>query len=269
MIEEQQSQLYSANNYPVCRARILIMEDDLGVGILLQKKMERMACSVEVARDGQEGLTMFANNTYDIVIVDYIMPIVNGLEVLKKLKDLIPVIILTGQGDEMVAVDALQLGAADYVIKDVDGKYLENLPAAIDRVLERQQLIKDRRQAQAELQASEACYRAIVEDQTEMICRCEPGGKLTFANKAFCYYFGIPQSDIIYQSLATALSRKVYQSFKKNFKTLTPQNPSAMNTNELKMLDGKIHRIQWTNRAIFIDNGKAKEYLLVGRDITE
>jgi diguanylate cyclase (GGDEF)-like protein/PAS domain S-box-containing protein len=252
-----------------CRARILYMEDDVGLGRLLQKRLERMACMVDIARDGTEGLVMFANGIYDVVIADFNMPGVNGLEVLRKLKDAAPVIILTGQGDEKVAVEAMKTGAADYVTKDVNGEYMELLPSIIDRVMERQQLIRDARLAQSELQASEARYRAIVEDQTELICRFEYGGKLTFANAAFCRYFGIRQADIVFQSLVSILSRKAYQYVKEGLKTLTPQNPVATSTQNMKMADGKVHWLQWTSRAIFHDTYKLKEYQLVGRDITE
>lgn len=269
MIHEQQCQISWESKEPFCRARILYMEDDIGLAFLLQRKLERVACIVETARDGQEGLKKFAQNAYDIVITDYNMPLVNGLEVLKELKDLIPVIILTGEGDEIIAVDAMKIGAADYVIKDVNGKYLEILASVIDRVLERQQLIKEKRQAQIELQASEARYRAIVEDQTEIICRCDPDGKLTFANEAFCRYFGIVNADVIYQNLAAMLSRKAYQHSKGILKKLTPPNPTAVNAHAIHMLNGKVHWIQWTNRAIFDDTGKLREYQLVGRDITE
>ncbi|MBC8014260.1 MAG: response regulator [Sporomusaceae bacterium] len=268
-MHEQQCRVSWESKEPFCRARILYMEDDIGLAFLLQRKLEHLACKVEIARDGQEGLKMFAENTYDIVITDYNMPVVNGLEVLKELKDVIPVIILTGEGDEVVAVDAMKIGAADYVIKDVNGKYLEIIASVIDRVLERQQLIKEKRQAQIELQASEARYRAIVEDQTEIICRCEPDGKLTFANEAFCRYFGIVSADVAYQNLAAMLSRKAYQHSKGILKKLTPQNPTAENANAIHMLNGKVHWIQWTNRAIFDDAGKLREYQLVGRDITE
>ena len=269
LMHQQKCQVPWESKDPFYRARILYMEDDAGLAFLLQRKLERVACMVEIAQNGQEGLKMFAENNYDIVITDYNMPLVNGLEVLKQLKDLIPVIMLTGEGDEIIAVDAMKIGAADYVIKDVNGKYLEILASVIDRVLERQQLIKDKRQVQIELQASEARYRAIVEDQTEIICRCEPAGKLTFANEAFCRYFGIVNADVEYQNLAAMLSRKAYQHSKGILKKLTPQNPTAANTHPIQMLNGKIHWIQWTNRAIFDDAGKLKEYQMVGRDITE
>ena len=269
MIREQEYQEHSETDRLFCRARILYMDDDVGLSRLLQKRLGRMACSVDIARDGSEGLEMFANGAYDVVITDYNMPVVNGLEVLQKLKDVVPVIILTGQGDERVAVDAMKSGAADYVAKDVNGEYIELLPSIIDRVMERQQLIRDKKQAQAELLASEARYRAIVEDQTELICRFERGGKLTFANAAFCRYFAVRQADIVFQSLVAILSKKAYQNMRDILKTLTPQNPVATSTQNIKMIDGKVHWVQWTSRAIFDDSNKLKEYQLVGRDITE
>ncbi|BBB92021.1 MAG TPA: response regulator [Methylomusa anaerophila] len=266
---EQEYQMLTETEHLFCRARILYMEDDVGLGRLLQKRLERMACMVDIAHNGSAGLEMFTDGTYDVVITDYDMPVVDGLEVLKKLKDFIPVIILTGQGDERVAVEAMKLGAADYVAKDANGEYIELLPSVIDRVMERQQLIRDKMQAQAELLASEARYRAIVEDQTELICRFQPGGKLTFANAAFCRYFDIRPGDIVFQSLTAILSRKAYQHMRDTLKALTPQTPVATTTQNIKMVDGSVHWLQWTGRAIFGDSYKLREYQLVGRDITE
>lgn len=269
MTNERENLLCLESERNVCRARILYLEDDAGLGRLLQKRLERMAFQVDIARDGLEGLRTFKSGTYDVVVTDYDMPGANGLEVLCRLKDSAPVIILTGQGDEKVAVQAMKLGAADYLAKDINGDYMEILPSIIDRVMERQQLLADRRQARAELQASEARYRAIVEDQTEMICRFQPSGKLSFANAAFCQYFGIRQADIGFQNLVAILPRRAYQYLKEVLKGLTPQKPVATNTHNLKASDGEVRWLQWTTRSVFDDNYRLKEYQLVGRDITE
>jgi len=264
-----EDQIHSKAGNLLCRARILYMEDDIGLGRLLQKKLERMACEVDIARDGQKGLEMFASGAYDVVVADYNMPFVNGLEVLQQLKEVTSVIMLTGQGDEKIAVDAMKLGAADYVIKDANGEYLEFLPAIIDRVIERQQLIRDRKQAQLELLASEARYRAIVEDQTEMICRFQPGGQLNFANPSFCRFFGIRQADVGFQNIASILTRKVYLPMRQVLKGLTATSPVASNTHDVTMADGVVRRLQWTSRGIFDADDKIKEYQMVGRDTTE
>ncbi len=269
MVRESANREKPSSDKFVCRARILCLDDDKGLGRLLQKRLQRMACMVDIAFDGEEGLRMFAKGGYDVVITDYHMPVVNGLEVLRKVKDTAPVIVLTGEGDAKVAVEAMKLGAADYVTKDVNGEYIEFLPSIIDRVMERQQLISDKEQALAELQASEARYKAVVDDQTEVICRFVPDGKLTFVNLAFCRYFGIRQTDIIFQNLVIILSRKTYQNMKSVLKVLTPQNPVAMGTDCIKRFDGRDHWLQWTARAIFGEDKKLREYQMVGRDISE
>jgi PAS domain S-box-containing protein len=266
---KQECQIPSDAGNLLYRARILYMEDDIGLGRLLQKRLERMACLVDIARDGQKGMEMFAAGAYDVVVADYNMPLLNGLEVLRQLKEATSVIMVTGQGDEKVAVEAMKLGAADYVIKDTNGDYLEILPAIIDRVIERQQLIRERQQALAELQASEARYRAIVEDQTELICRFNPGGQLNFVNQSFGRYFGIRQADVGFQNIAAILTKKVYRQMQEVLKMLTATNPVAPNTHDVTIADGVIRRLQWTCRGIFDSGGRVREYQLVGRDITE
>ena len=244
------------------------MEDDSGLRRLLQKRLEQMAYKVDVAKDGQEGLTMFEQDGYDLVITDYDMPVYNGMEVLERLKERTPVIVLTGQGDERVAVDAMKLGASDYVIKDINGEYFKILPMVIDRVMERQQLIGDKQQALAALKASEARYRAIVEDLTELICRFQTDGKLTFANAAFCRYFGILPADIAFQSLTALLPAATYRNMKAILSGLTPQKPIAANEYEVKLNDGEVRWVHWVSHALFDDPGKIREYQIVGRDIT-
>ena len=137
--------------------RILYMEDDLGLARLVQKKMKRAGYIVDIAKDGQEGLSMYKDNHYDVVAVDYNMPGDNGLEVIKSIasqKPMPQIVMITGQGDEMTAVEAMKLGAGDYLVKDVDGKYFETLPSVIERLLERKRLLEEKRRAEEQTKAS-------------------------------------------------------------------------------------------------------------------
>src|SRR5215475_7044437 len=107
--------------------RILIMEDDTGQARLVQRTLERSGYAVEMVGDGDTGLALSAQGVYDVLMVDHLMPGKGGLEVLRTLAlrgALPPTIMVTGHGDETVAVEAMKLGAADYVVKDVDGRYL-------------------------------------------------------------------------------------------------------------------------------------------------
>jgi two-component system sensor histidine kinase/response regulator len=145
---------------------ILYLEDDPGLARLFQKRLERLGYVVDLASDGEQGLSMYAAGSYDIVAVDHTMPVYNGLEVMRRMADhgpLPPVIMITGTGSEEVAVAAMKLGAQDYIVKDVDGGYLELLPTVIQRVLNQQQLVKEKAQAEAALQR----YAAELETRNE------------------------------------------------------------------------------------------------------
>ena len=126
------------------------MEDDTGLARLLKKRLEREGYSVAIARDGGEGLSMYAAAPYDVVAVDQNMPVHDGLEVIRILASrwsLPPVIMITGAGNEKIAVEALKMGARDYIVKDVEGGYLDLLPPVIDRVVYQHRLAEEKRQA--------------------------------------------------------------------------------------------------------------------------
>lgn len=141
-----------ADSNPV---RILYMEDDIGLARLLQKRLKRAGYQVDIASDGAEGLAMFKAGNYDVIAVDHNMPVYDGLEVIRKLASqgrLPPTIMITGAGNEKIAIEAMKLGAGDYIVKDVDGGYIELLPAVIEQMLFQQRLVRERQQATAAMQ---------------------------------------------------------------------------------------------------------------------
>jgi len=139
--------------------RILYIEDDPGLARLFQRKLSRAGYLVDIARDGQEGLAMYNAGTYDVVATDQAMPIHSGLDIIEILASqgpLPPTIMVTGTGSEQIAVEAMKLGASDYIVKDVDGGYFDLLPTVIQRVLHRQRLLEEKRQADEALRESAA-----------------------------------------------------------------------------------------------------------------
>lgn len=137
--------------YPI---RALLMEDDVGQARLAQRRLERAGYAVDWAKDGDEGLARYQPGAYDVLLIDRQMPGQDGLDVLRALTtlgSLPPTIMVTGNGDEEVAVEAMKLGAGDYIVKDVEGRYLTLLPTVIERLLAQQQLAKEKRQAEEAL----------------------------------------------------------------------------------------------------------------------
>ncbi len=146
--------------------RILSMEDDPGIARLLQETLERRGFVVDVAPNGEEGLAMLDTARYDLLLVDYNMPLPGGIEKIRTLaakKMPPPAIIVTGAGNEPAAVETLRPGVSDYIVKDRDRKYLDLLPSVIDQVLHKQDLAREQQKMVETIRDSEARYRLLFE----------------------------------------------------------------------------------------------------------
>jgi two-component system cell cycle sensor histidine kinase/response regulator CckA len=180
--------------------RVLYMEDDPGLARLVQKKLERAGYVVDLAHDGEEGLATYEAGSYDVVAVDQAMPIHDGLEVIRILASqgpLPPTVMVTGAGDEKVAVEAMKLGARDYIVKDVDGGYLELLPTVIERAIQQQQLVHERQRAEEALRESEARCRGLFEGVPVGLYRTTPEGQIIDANPALVHLLGYPDRETL------------------------------------------------------------------------
>ena len=141
------------------QVRLLLVEDDL---------VDRMACRRALAQNpdyefvlseaetGREGLQLAYEQKPDCVLLDYLLPDMNGLEFLAEMRnDLgeipVPVMMLTGADNASVAVEAMKRGAQDYMVKDANRQYLKFLSAVIQRVLREQRTLMEKKQAEREL----------------------------------------------------------------------------------------------------------------------
>ena len=98
---------------------ILLVDDEESVQKLLAYPLEREGFRVVQARDGQEALERFAAERIDLVVLDLMLPKLDGLEVCKRLRatSTVPIIMLTARDDELDKVLGLELGADDYITK--------------------------------------------------------------------------------------------------------------------------------------------------------
>ena len=124
-------------------------------------------------------------------------------------------------------------------------------------------------QTQRNLQESETRYRAIVESQTELICRFKPDGTLTFCNEAFRMYFASFGDVAIGQNLLAIVPRNSH-SFTHHFTSiLHPSFPVTQFEYNIQTADGKILWQQWTGQGHFDSQGQLAEIQAVGHDITD
>ena len=115
---------------------ILIIEDDIGIAMLVSGELNDMGFSVVHKERFTDVFNLINESNFFIVIMDYSLPDMSGVEFLKRIKDfdikMPPFIVTTGMGDERVAVEMMKLGARDYIIKDLS--FISILPEIVKKV---------------------------------------------------------------------------------------------------------------------------------------
>jgi len=112
-------------------------------------------------------------------------------------------------------------------------------------------------------------YRAVVEDQTELICRYNPSRELTFVNGAFARFFGVDEDDVLGQEFFPDLAENERRDLKSWLGEAGPKNPVFDREQHVQRADGEERWVLWTSRAILNHRGEVTEIQAVGRDITQ
>jgi len=119
------------------------------------------------------------------------------------------------------------------------------------------------------LRASERNYRAIVEDQTEMISRHSLDGLRTFVNESYCRFHGKPKEELLGQSAYEGMPADDLKRLHEIYESLTPETPTGEFIVSFPGPDGETKWQRWTKRVIFDEDMNVVEYQAVGHDITE
>ena len=141
--------------------RVLYVDDDPGIGRLVERALAPRGIVVTHVPDGDAGIALLAREGFDAIALDHNLAGETGLDVMPRLRRVAgdtPVIYVTGSEDARVAVAALKAGAADYVWKDVQGHFRELLGEAIQSALAQVRLKREAEEAQRAI--SEARDRA-------------------------------------------------------------------------------------------------------------
>lgn len=146
-------------------ATILVVDDDQGLVRLIEKSLRRSGFATAAATSGRAALDWLKQARADLALVDLQLQDISGQDLLKHLAEAnrsVPFIIITGQGDERVAVEMMKRGAVDYLVKDKD--FLEVVPDVVRHALA--QLEKEKRLAAMEeaLRASEERFRIVLKN---------------------------------------------------------------------------------------------------------
>ncbi|MEA5470949.1 PAS domain-containing protein [Spirulina sp. 06S082] len=147
------------------------------------------------------------------------------------------------------------------LIRDDEGNPIECVGSII--------IIDDRKQTEVELRKSEERYRAIVQDQTELICRYRVDGTLIFVNDAYCRYFQQSRQDIIDRKWLPDIVPEDLETLNQQYSLLRPDRPVYTCEIRTFLPNGTSRIQQWIDRGFFNEQGELIEIQAVGRDISD
>lgn len=134
------------------KSKILVVDDEPGMRTFLEIILRKEGYSVETAADGMKALDNINNNVFDLAILDILMPVMNGIEVLKRIMEKSPettVIIITAFASHETAIEAMKLGAYDYITKPFK---IDEIKLVIKKALDKKGLERENLRLRKELQ---------------------------------------------------------------------------------------------------------------------
>ena len=177
--------------------RILVVDDNALNRDMLSRRLARRGYQVSVAESGEEALDAIRTHPFDLVLLDWMMPGLSGIDVLKEIRKTfsaveLPVIMATAKTEADDIVVALRLDANDYVTK----------PLNFDVVNARIRSHLGRAHAHRALAASERRYRALLENTGDMILQFRPSGELIYVSPASRTLLGVEPEDLLAHPLS-------------------------------------------------------------------
>ncbi|WP_372745969.1 response regulator [Lutibacter sp.] len=272
---------------------LLIIEDDQ----IDQMAFERFAAgnefnySYEVANSIAEAKHIINTKKFDLILSDYFLGDGNAFEILKMQID-IPIIVTTGTGSEEIAVNALKMGAYDYLIKDIDGFYLKMLPITVKNALQRYQSEKELKEYHTNLEAlieqktrelkkeieirketTEDLLKMnmIFKNSNEVTFMTDINGVFTFINPKFTELYGYSQDEVIGKATPRILKSNIKNNidYEKFWNKLTNKQSISNFSYINKRKDSTLVHIEGSFEPILDTEKSIIGYLAIQRDISE
>ena len=245
---------------------ILIVEDDQGLLRLIQKNISRIGVSCHGASNGASAIQFLKQTIPDLMLLDYQLSDMNSkqlVQVIEKMELQIPFIIMTGHGDEHIAVDLMKLGAMDYLIKD--SAFLELLPSVVTQVFEKIGFQKEIKAAWEE----NARFAAVLDQIHESVIILNQIRIIQYVNPAFSVLSGYSSDEIIGKTTSILRSDRHSEEFYEEiWQTISNGNVwKGQVVNKKK--NGVLFIMDTSISPVKDYNGTIINYVSVSRDITD
>jgi diguanylate cyclase (GGDEF)-like protein/PAS domain S-box-containing protein len=254
--------------------RVLLVEDDPDDVVLfralLGERKSAWSHDIDHADSVEAARSMLGGVAYDICLCDYQLGPENGLDVLRHARDggyENPFIMLTGHGDEAVAVEAMKVGAADYLVKH--GLSAEHLENSIRHALLLHDEATRRRAAEVALRTSEARYRDLVNRLPVIVCELTGDGETLFVNDAVEAITGYAPDELIGRDWWEMLTDRERSEQILRVRAALQAGDIAEFEMDMKGKGGESLTIEWNSANRYSHDGELANVACIGADVTE
>jgi PAS domain S-box-containing protein len=181
---------------------ILVIDDSEDDQRLYQRAFKDFegSFSLVMVSSAEAGFALLADLKPDLILLDYNLPDLDGLGFVKRLgkylSTSIPIIMLTGEGNAAIAVEAMKNGVDDYIVKDTEGHYLKLLSGVVGNVLAAHAQREQNRQLRQETEALLHRNQTLMQNSMDGIHVMDMQGNILEANDAFCHMLGYTQEEM-------------------------------------------------------------------------
>jgi PAS domain S-box-containing protein len=248
---------------------VLIVDDDSGLVELTQDTLQRAGFTTAHARNGWDAVAWLNGHHADLLLTDLKLPDMAGWEICARgnVPDL-PFIVMTGQGDERVAVDVMKRGALDYVVKDMD--FLGRIGTMVSRAVKQVEQGRKLAAAESALKREHAFVTAVLETAGALVVVLDRHGDIVRFNRACERSTGFLAADVIGQPVWNLMGRvEEHASAREGFERLRNGLEFSAQENHWRAATGEDHLIAWSNTILRDAQGQVEYIVATGIDITD
>ncbi len=254
--------------------KLLIVDDSEHDRLAYCRTLRALGHEIMIAETLNSGLALVHESQPDVILLDFNLPDGDGLEFIRRLGEpegrvTAEVIMLTGTGDERIAVMAMKAGARDYLIKEVTGGHLKLLPSVVERALreraERQARWEVKREADRQVQLAAKVYLNI----TDGILITEANGRIVSVNPAMCSVTGYSAEELVGENPSLLKSNRHDEDFYRALWQAIGEDGYWQGEMWNRRKNGNLILFRETISAIRDEQGRLQNYVAVLTDITE
>jgi PAS domain S-box-containing protein len=254
--------------------QVVVVEDDMALNALICETLKKTSFPAHGYFSGEEGLrhARVQGIPDTLFLVDFHLEDMSGeqfVRSLKKIRPDVPFIIITGFGDEKIAVDMMKLGALDYLIKDQH--FISLLPTTVEQAMNHLKVQRELAESRLALQKSEQKYRLLADHSSDMISRFRWDQTFLYVSAACERMLGYKPEELLDKPVSHMVHPDDLEQMRVNHEALiNNQSASLIECYRVRKKDGMYLWVEANSQVVSSpDTGLVEEIVVVTRDISE